>query len=449
MAEGTWKLGPVELNHAGQVLTSGTVEIQVLPRPDSDQRSTQVQAEVSQTRPYLGEVLLYRLRTLHRDGARLVQASAPDYDGLLEEPSVTGTQQEVTAEIDGMHFEGTEYIVPLRAVARGSQRIGPAPLRVQLPRAVGRDRTSRGASQVVHWSSKEIPLQVRPVPAEGKPADYSGLVGEFQIELTASTTSLALGETLTLDVQVAGTGTLSGFSLPPPPADASFRVYDEPAENQAQLFDGQYQALARIRRAVVPEREGELVIPPIEISVFNPRTERFEWIRSEPLRLEVLAGAGESQVNSFGKPQTIQTNEALGTDILPATLSTHVWSHSSHTVLSLVLLMPMLPLLGLLGLGLRSHLHAHQAHPHRTRILRLQDLPSDPVARLTELASLVHQVMAERLGLPLGAINARAAALLGQAAETLYVDLLGSRYGNKLADDLERRATEFIRGRGK
>jgi hypothetical protein len=273
-------------------------------------------------------------------------------------------------------------------------------------------------------------------------------VGEFQIEMEASTTSLALGETLTLDVQVSGTGTLSGFSLSPPAADASFRVYDEPAETQAQLYEGRYQALTRIRRAVVPEREGELVIPPLEISVFNPRTERFEWIRSEPIQLEVLPGAGGSLVNSFGKPQNISTTEALGTDILPATGSTYIWSHSSETVLPLALLMPMLPLLGLLGFGLRSRLQARQSHPHRTRLLRLQQLPGDPVARLTELASLVHQVMAERLELPVGAIDAQAAAQLSQKAETLYADLLSCRYGNQIAAGLERRATDFVQGRG-
>jgi hypothetical protein len=448
LTPGTWQLGPVEISVDGRPYQAESLSIEVLPRPLSDLDYARVQSHIEDTQPFLGEVLMYQLDILTRNGARGMKLLSRDFGGLVEEPGIDVSQEAIQSNVEGKVFQGTRLLFPLRAVAKGTQRILPTQMQILLPVEPSRDRQSRGAAEAVLWASEAIDVQVRTLPTLNRPDEFSGLVGQFQLQVGATKRSIELGESLSIEVEILGNGTLDGFSLPPPPEGSSFRVYDEPTETQALLHEGAYQAYATIQRAVVPEVEGALVIPPIEISIFNPDTERYEWLRSSSIEIEVLPGQGSGPVTSYGgTPRSVEEVEDLGEDILPATLNGQLHAHDLESALPWAMLLSSLPLLGLVGLSLGSRIQAHRDRPHTRRLARLERLPADPDARLQSLAGLVHERMGEALGVEPGAIDASTVAQLGPEAEALYQDLIRSRYGDQPAEDLELRAKAFVRGR--
>lgn len=51
-------------------------------------------------------------------------------------------------------------------------------------------------------------INVKPLPDQGKPADFTGAVGKFDFSVSASETELAATESLTVKVEVNGKGNL-------------------------------------------------------------------------------------------------------------------------------------------------------------------------------------------------------------------------------------------------
>ena len=61
---------------------------------------------------------------------------------------------------------------------------------------------------------------------------YEGLSGNFS---RPGLVSLALGETLTLEIVVEGLGSLAGFQLPKSSGEDGFRIYDDAPEVRAEV----------------------------------------------------------------------------------------------------------------------------------------------------------------------------------------------------------------------
>jgi len=440
---GNWTLGPVEVPTKRSTISAEARTIEVLPRPDTDANHIRIRAELSNLSPYVGETLIYDLSVLTRDIIGRPSLEYPDFGGLVEDPSAEASQNTIAETLDGLNFRGSQIVVPLRAVTGGTHRIAPSILQANLMRSSRRARRSRGSAEAVRWASEGFNIQVRPLPSTGKPADFSGLVGRFRIQVETSKQTIQLGESVTLKITVTGDGILDGFTLPLPPEGAPYQVYDEPTETRAQLIRGAYRAEAHLQRDLVPEEAGPLVIPAIEISSFNPETERFEWIRSETIEIDVKPSPdGRRQLTSYSEASP---EESMDEDIIPAARASRVWAQTIAAVLPLAIALPALPLVALLSMGLLSGLKSRRAVPERQRRAQLRGLPRDPKERLTILARLVHESMAEHLNIEVGAVDMEAATRLGPDSAELYQDLMRSRYGDRLTEDIEARAISFIR----
>ena len=119
----------------------------------------------------------------------------------------------------------------------GSQTIGPALLTVQLPDPDARRRRQSifgfsGGTIRETYATRPVDVAIRPLPEVGRPADFSGLVGHMELSVSVSEQRIALGESVTQEVRIAGTGQLLGMELPMPEQDG-FRVYDDAAEFSA------------------------------------------------------------------------------------------------------------------------------------------------------------------------------------------------------------------------
>lgn len=128
-------------------------------------------------------------------------------------------------------------------------------------------------------------LEVLPVPAEGRPADYAGAVGLLAIEVVARPTEVRVGDPIEVTLDILGDGPLE--TLPPPllssnaRLDAGFRLPSEQLAGETQEGRRRYKFTLRAKRDDVTE------IPPIEYPYFDPDAERFVIARSKPVPLTV------------------------------------------------------------------------------------------------------------------------------------------------------------------
>ncbi|MCA9170937.1 MAG: BatD family protein, partial [Planctomycetales bacterium] len=127
--------------------------------------------------------------------------------------------------------------------------------------------------------------QVVPVPAAGRPADYRGAVGSYQIVTQATPTHVSAGDPITLQIGIAGTGPMELVQAPPltelPSLTKDFKVEDQSLAGFVRDDTKVFPTTIR------PRREGITTIPPIPFSFFDPDKETFHTVMSEPIAITV------------------------------------------------------------------------------------------------------------------------------------------------------------------
>jgi hypothetical protein len=136
---------------------------------------------------------------------------------------------------------------------------------------------------------------VKPLPEEGRPASFSGAVGEYQIKAQIESTSVVAHQPFVLRVHVEGRGNAKQFELPNPALPNSVEIYDIKKDSKFFKNGLSYKSFEIF---LIPRQEGELVIPPIVTSVFNPRTQKYEDLATPEFKLNVLKGTGQQGLQS-------------------------------------------------------------------------------------------------------------------------------------------------------
>jgi len=130
-------------------------------------------------------------------------------------------------------------------------------------------------------------ITVKPIPEEGRPADYRGAVGQYRIASKADPISVKVGDPITLNIGIEGKGPMDLLRAPALSEQASllsdFKVPSEPLPG---FVDGTQKVFSTTIR---PLREGINEIPPIEYSYFDPEQETFVSIKSDPIPITVAA----------------------------------------------------------------------------------------------------------------------------------------------------------------
>jgi hypothetical protein len=194
-------------------------------------------------------------------------------------------------------YEERRALFPMRS---GRLEIPPASMSCALYAPAGGER--RAVAVEVPASA----IDVYEPPEAGRPHSFAGLVGPIDVKLAAAPLVVALGETVRVTVTLTGDGNL--WVAPAPFGEAPFEGGDGPLAEvfvraPELTFDpGEH---LRVRRVfafeLVPRRPGRLVIPPYEVSFFDPTAGRFAAAKTEAVEISVTS-QGEVAFRPFGSP---------------------------------------------------------------------------------------------------------------------------------------------------
>ncbi len=438
LRRGSYTLGPYEVTTSAGALRASPLTLEVGARA-SGGSSDQLVSELGVERAWVGQTVVLRAR-FQTDKA-LVQArwSPPTSDGFTPETGIEPQVSEGRISEDGKPLSVQELLVALHASRAGKQSV-PGPI-LQAQFVVARSR--RGGADPLFdelarfgdvrgevYAGEARTLDVRPLPSEGRPADFAGLVGSFALEVKPSTTTLAVGETLTLEVALRGDGALTGFTLPAASVDG-FKIYDDQPVVSSAFVDGAYHAEAHLKRALVALAPGTYTIPAVTVSTFDPVKGAWATVRSEPIAVSVTGSAAAPSVASYAGPASTAV-DTLAEDILPVRTEASVRARTSPWW-SLSLLVPG----GLLLVA--EALRGLRDRPRRVaevRAMGVADLPSDPEARVGAWERLLRERAGARLGIAPDALRREDLAGLGPLAEradAAWRALEGARYGGGAA----------------
>ncbi|MDD2709315.1 MAG: BatD family protein [Verrucomicrobiae bacterium] len=129
-------------------------------------------------------------------------------------------------------------------------------------------------------------VKVLALPSEGKPADFSGAVGRFSIETSASPLKVNAGDPITLKITVKGEGSFDRMTNLSLENAAGWRVYS-PSGKFEPADDIGFSGKKTFEQVVIPQRPDIRQIPPIKFNFFDSDIQRYATLASKPIDIEV------------------------------------------------------------------------------------------------------------------------------------------------------------------
>ena len=166
-----------------------------------------------------------------------------------------------------------------------------------------------------------VNITVKPLPTEGKPADFSGMVGSYSFNADFDRTNLKVGEAMTLTINIKGDGLPGSITDPKLPDFGEFRSVPPENELNKKIVGNKVITTKNIRVFLYPKKKGEFTIPEITYSWFNPSKKAYETAKAGPWNVVVEKGdaAAEAifQAPVAQGPAAVQKQEieSLGSDI--------------------------------------------------------------------------------------------------------------------------------------
>ena len=185
-----------------------------------------------QNKVYVGQVLAAQLQIYLRDDVQNFgnfQFTATPADGFIVGKSAQGGRYRT--QMGNHSYTVIPLSIALTVLKAGSLNLGPfaAQMIVVLPSdQQGGDPFFRqffnsGEQKQVSLATDSIEVQSLPLPTEGRPADFNGAVGHYTMTVTAGPTNVAVGDPITVHIQISGRGALDALVLPKQPELARFQ----------------------------------------------------------------------------------------------------------------------------------------------------------------------------------------------------------------------------------
>ena len=280
-------LGPVTLKAYIQMdnVTYETNELQVTitdeANPSSDSPELIVKTHVSHTEAYLGEkvVITYDLFTR----VDIESLGFPEYltvDGAMLKELPEQQMATESVYIDGYRYTRYEIKkVVMDPIRTGTLRIPAGTLQVNVFDSNGGNGGFGGmfrSTVTRDLQTEEATILIKGLPTEGRPADFSGIVGFPEITGEYSREALDFGDSLALRVSISGNCNLDGLKNIVNGNIPGFTVYESEKENTESIMDNRYHVHKEFEMILIPEKTGDIKVQSVGISFFNTITEKYE-----------------------------------------------------------------------------------------------------------------------------------------------------------------------------
>jgi len=237
---------------------------------------------------------------------------------------------------------------------------------------------SMGTPKDVTIQSGAETLKVLPLPQANRPADFSGAVGQFEIEASAAPTSVNVGDPITLRLKVNGTGNFDRVSSDMLAGDSHWKTYSPKSHFDPADSVG-YQGTKTFEQPIIANDASVSTVPPVSFSYFDPETRQYITRTTAPVAVTVSGGSINPTTSAGVAVTTPQPQPSSSPPSAPDDLRANKIEPGSFvSTLRPVYLNPWfiagqgLPLLALLGGLAFIRRQERAAHPERLRATAVQ-----------------------------------------------------------------------------
>jgi hypothetical protein len=123
-------------------------------------------------------------------------------------------------------------------------------------------------------ASNQVTIHVHDLPTEGRPANFTGAIGQLKVTGEAQPASVAVGEPVTLRFTVSGDGNFDYVHCPALPDDPAWKTYAANSKTN-YLDESRTRAVKTFEQSVIPQKNGNLALPTASFSYFDPGARQY------------------------------------------------------------------------------------------------------------------------------------------------------------------------------
>jgi hypothetical protein len=158
--------------------------------------------------------------------------------------------------------------------------------------------------------SNSLTINVQPLPnaknESGKPADFTGAVGQFNLSTKVDKTAVKADEPITLNITISGKGNIKLIENPKIVFPTDFEVYDPKVSDNVSSVSGIITGTKSFEYILIPRNPGKFTIKPISFTYFDLEQRRYVTQTSPAYTFNVSKGDGRMYTTS-GSQQEVKT----------------------------------------------------------------------------------------------------------------------------------------------
>jgi len=212
----------------------------------------------------------------------------------------------------GQSYIAISYSSTMTALKPGTVTIGPATVRLTYVKMVF-DRFAQRVDVEATLDVAEYSFEITPLP-EGAPDGFDNAVGDFTVGTAIKQTKVTEGEPMAVDVIVSGSGNLDNIRSPELIDPEGWKVYDA-TPNQRGEERRELSGTVVFSQFIRP-LEMKTAVPPFRMVYFDPTTEEYKTITTEPIAIEMSPAALGRNFEASGPPPALSLPIERMTDIL-------------------------------------------------------------------------------------------------------------------------------------
>lgn len=320
LAPGNYTLPPITVSAEGNKYTTQAIDFMVedgSSSQDNGRKGALSQDDIAFLRlsqlgnHYPGEIVPVQLKAYINQKFRVDLNSLPTLqgDGVIM-PQLSQKPRQTAESVDGVTYHVLTWDTSLSGIKAGTHQLQFLLDATLLVPAKRRSLSPFGGSSLfddafindsffesvfgnhqrkpIAITSPLLEFNVIPLPDEGKPDDFTGAIGDFQLSVTAHPGSVEPGEPVTLTMKISGSGNFDRVEAPLFPSHPAWKTYT-PTSN-LEVGERSYSGTKTFEQAIVTRsNDSSVEVPSLSFSYFDPQKASYVTRTSSPMTIELQA----------------------------------------------------------------------------------------------------------------------------------------------------------------
>jgi hypothetical protein len=268
---------------------------------------------------YPGQVIAAQLQIYFRDDVQNeqgLQLTSMPADGFTIGKMTQGMRQQ--QQIGNRVYTVFPLSIALTALKAGALSVGPVSANVTIITG-GQNfgpfgQFFGGEEKQVGLGADQINVQSLPLPAQNVPPGFNGAVGDYSMTVTAGPTNLAVGDPVTLRVQISGRGSLDNVLLPNQTGWNDFKIFSPTSKTDLSDRLGD-EGTKTFEEIVTPQSASVHELPAFSFSYFNPDDGTYH-VLTQPATPLVVTAVGATPLPTIAAAKPAPTENEAPQDIV-------------------------------------------------------------------------------------------------------------------------------------